>query len=94
MHLHTQQGAVSRGLQAPAASALGTVTIFRRHVCGARSALDGVTGSNTYALEKCLNWRGLLIEASPESYAKLQVSGRKAAKVHTLQCALGLDMST
>ena len=55
---------------------------------GARSALDGVTGSNTYALEKCLNWRGLLIEASPESYAKLQVSGRKAAKVHTLQCAL------
>lgn len=38
VHLHTQQGAVSRGLQAPAASALGTVTIFRRHVCGARNA--------------------------------------------------------
>ena len=49
-------------------------------------ALDGVTGSNTYALEKCLNWRGLLIEANPESYAKLQVSGRKAAKVHSAVC--------
>ena len=49
-------------------------------------ALDGVTGSNTYALEKCLNWKGLLIEANPESYAKLQVSGRKAAKVHSAVC--------
>ena len=49
-------------------------------------ALDGVTISNTYALEKCLNWTGLLIEANPESYAKLQVSGRSAAKVHSAVC--------
>ena len=49
-------------------------------------ALDGVTVSNTYALEKCLNWTGLLIEANPESYAKLQVSGRSATKVHSAVC--------
>ena len=49
-------------------------------------ALDGLTGSNTYALERCLNWTGLLIEANPESYAKLQVSGRSAAKEHSAVC--------
>ena len=49
-------------------------------------ALDGLTGSNTYALEKCLNWTGLLIEANPESYAKLQVSGRSAVRVHSAVC--------
>ena len=49
-------------------------------------ALDGLTGSNTYALETCLNWTGLLIEANPESYAKLKDSGRSAAKVHSAVC--------
>jgi len=49
-------------------------------------ALDGVTHSNTYALETCLNWTGLLIEANPESYAKLQVSGRSATKIHSAVC--------
>ena len=49
-------------------------------------ALDGLAGSNTYALETCLNWTGLLIEANPESYAKLQVSGRTAAKEHSAVC--------
>ena len=49
-------------------------------------ALDGDTHSNTYALEKCLNWTGLLIEANPESYAKLQASGRSATKVHSAVC--------
>lgn len=49
-------------------------------------ALDGISGSNTYALEKCLNWRGLLIEANPESFSKLQTSGRSAAKEHSAVC--------
>lgn len=49
-------------------------------------ALDGVTHSNTYALEKCLNWTGLLIEANPESYTKLQVSNRSATKIHSAVC--------
>jgi FkbM family methyltransferase len=49
-------------------------------------ALDGLTHSNTYALETCLNWTGLLIEANPESYAKLQVSGRSATKIHSAVC--------
>lgn len=51
--------------------------------------LDGVTGSNTYALGKCLNWRGLLIEANPSCRS----AAGKPQKC-TLQCALGLDMST
>jgi FkbM family methyltransferase len=49
-------------------------------------ALDGLTHSNTHALETCLNWTGLLIEANPESYAKLQVSGRSATKIHSAVC--------
>jgi len=35
-------------------------------------ALDGVTLSNTYFYEKCLNWTGILIEPSPASYARLE----------------------
>ena len=29
-------------------------------------AYDGITGSNTYFLEKNLNWKGLLVECNPE----------------------------
>jgi FkbM family methyltransferase len=35
-------------------------------------ALDGERYSNTYVLEKCLGWRGLLIEAQPENFAQLK----------------------
>lgn len=28
-------------------------------------AFDGVTDSNTFILEKCFDWRGVLIEANP-----------------------------
>ena len=35
-------------------------------------AFDGITFSNTYALEKCLGWGGDLIEGNPENYALLQ----------------------
>jgi len=29
-------------------------------------AYDGITGSNTYTLEKLLNWKGLLVECNPD----------------------------
>ena len=34
-------------------------------------ALDGKRYSNSYYFNKALNWMGLLVEASPENYAKL-----------------------
>lgn len=49
-------------------------------------AFDGVTNSNTWMIEKCLGWRGLLIEASPKSFMKLRQSGRTATKVHSAVC--------
>jgi len=50
-------------------------------------ALDGLSGSNTYALEKCLQWKGLLIEANPESFQKILTSNRTAAKEHSAVCS-------
>ena len=50
-------------------------------------ALDGLTVSNTYALENCLQWKGLLIEANPESFAKIRTSGRTAAREHSAVCS-------
>ena len=42
-------------------------------------ALDGVTGSNTLGLEACYGWSGLLIEANPTNFRRLQRSGRQSA---------------
>ena len=33
-------------------------------------AFDGVNLSNTYMLERCYDWRGLLIEANPENFRR------------------------
>lgn len=52
-------------------------------------AFDGVTFSNTYMLERCFGWTGLLIEASPPNFAKLNVSGRGAHKLHAAVCGSG-----
>eukprot|EP00966_Prymnesium_polylepis_P130614 3021429-Prymnesium_polylepis.2 len=49
-------------------------------------ALDGDTYSNTILLEKCFNWTGILIEANPTNFARLQQSGRKATLVHAAVC--------
>ena len=49
-------------------------------------ALDGVHLSNTYALEKCYDWRGVLIEADPTNFAALKQSDRKAARIHAAVC--------
>ena len=52
-------------------------------------ALDGQTLSNTYMLERCHGWRGLLIEAVPENFAKLLKSPRNVSKVHSAVCSDG-----
>ena len=33
-------------------------------------AYDGVTHSNSYMLERCFGWRGVLIEASPSNFQR------------------------
>lgn len=53
-------------------------------------AYDGVTYSNTLALERCFGWRGLLIEANAKNYAKLAQSGRAATVMHAGVCAEGV----
>jgi len=50
-------------------------------------ALDGVTFSNTIALEQCLGWRGLLVEGNPTNYRQLARSGRLSQKVHRAVCS-------
>ena len=52
-------------------------------------ALDGISGSQTLILEKCFGWNGVLIEASPKNFEKLERSGRNATKVHAAGCKNG-----
>ena len=53
-------------------------------------AFNGLSMSNTLLLERCLGWRGLLIEAQPTNFAALNQSGRSAAMVHA-STACGRD---
>ena len=57
-------------------------------------ALDGKRFSNTWMLERCFSWRGLLIEANPINFAKLNASGRTACAegrcVHSAVCREGV----
>ena len=46
-------------------------------------ALDGLLYSNTLMLEKCLGWRGLLIEGNPTNAAKLLRAGRLNSVLET-----------
>lgn len=51
-------------------------------------AFDGLSNSNTFMLERCYSWRGLLIEASPSNFKLLSsTSNRSAYKVHSAVCA-------
>jgi FkbM family methyltransferase len=51
-------------------------------------AFDGLSNSNTFMIERCYSWRGLLIEASPANYKLLlSTSNRSAYKVHSAVCA-------
>jgi len=42
---------------------------------------DGRTESNSHFFEKCLGWKGLLIEGNPENYHKLVTNRRYAHKM-------------
>ena len=52
-------------------------------------AYDGIHGSNTLMLERCFNWTGLLIEASPDTFTKLLQSQRSATMVNAPSCPNG-----
>ena len=56
-------------------------------------AYNGLSMSNTLLLERCLGWRGLLIEAQPTNFAALNRSGRSAAMAHA-STACGWGSST
>lgn len=59
-------------------------------------AYDGIATSNTYTLEKYLNWDGICIEANPESFLKLN-HNRSCKKVNAAvsdingTCKFGFD---
>ena len=54
-------------------------------------ANDGMTMSNTLALERCYNWTGLLIEGQPENYRRLAnnsaVHRHRSHIVHSAVCS-------
>ena len=51
-------------------------------------ALDGIKLSNTYLLEHCFGWSGVLIEANNQNFLKLMQSGRnRSTLVHSAVCA-------
>lgn len=49
-------------------------------------ALDGVTFSNTFMLERCFGWRGFLVEANPTNAEALRKSVRNATLIHSGVC--------
>ena len=51
-------------------------------------AYDGISGSQSYLLEKCFGWTGVLIEASPQNFDKLNQTqrSRRTHKEHSAVC--------
>ena len=49
-------------------------------------AYDGLSGSNTFMIEKCLNWTGTLVEANVPNFGMLLKSNRSAAMVNAGVC--------
>ena len=51
-------------------------------------ALDGLKYSNTFVLERCFNWTGVLIEANPASFEQLRLAPRPlSSKIHSAVCS-------
>ena len=50
-------------------------------------ALDGRDTSNTWALERCLGWRGVLIEALPHNFDRLIRNRPRSINLRTAACA-------
>ena len=57
-------------------------------------AFDGETGSQTWLVEKCLGWRGLLIEANPLTFRKLQSASRSTGTVRKHAAVCGGNRTT
>ena len=51
---------------------------FMRRAVGAN---DGVTESNTLSMERCLGWRGVLIEGNEELFSRLRSSRSNVSNV-------------
>jgi len=52
-------------------------------------ASDGESGSQTFLVERCFGWRGVLIEANPWSYAQIADKQRsRAVTFHSGVCSL------
>lgn len=49
-------------------------------------ALDGIRQSNTLAMEREAEWKGVLIEASPSSFARLQINRPDQILVRAAMC--------
>ena len=49
----------------------------------------GDVGSQTWLLEKCFGWRGVLIEGDPAAFAQLERTPRRSRKVHSAMCNHG-----
>ena len=52
-------------------------------------ANTGTDGSQTYLLERCFGWKGLLVEAQPRTFAKLEQSPRTSTKIWAAACSNG-----
>ena len=50
---------------------------------------DGLTGSNTLFLESCLGWRGVLVEAQPQSFEKMRLQRPRVISIHSALCSGG-----
>ena len=85
-HSHSQWGEDLRLLPLlMCATAVGPRRVRRSFV--ELGANNGVSHSNTFMLERCHDWRGLLIEANPANFHRLNESARTATKLHAAVCA-------
>ena len=79
------------------ATLMSTVAGGRRGHFVELGAYDGLCGSNTLLLERCLEWSGVLIEANPANFASLKANAKqrqRSAVVHSAICALNGTAST
>jgi FkbM family methyltransferase len=66
-------------------------------ICGGTylemGGLDGIRSSNTYVFHKGLDWKGVLVEASPRNYKKMvQNRPNEIANVHAAVCEKRMDL--
>ena len=57
-------------------------------------AFNGEDGSQTWLVEKCLGWNGLLIEANPLTFGKLQNASRSRYTVRKHAAVCGGNRTT